>query len=73
MKLPVIFAAVAALVTGFVMTLKKPAPRPALGNIQYNKLLREQLARRNAEIAQQNTQLRRQVQITVVPIARGTR
>lgn len=66
-------AAVAALVTGFVMTLKKPAPRPALGNIQYNKLLREQLARRNAEITQQNTQLRRQVQITVVPIARGAR
>lgn len=66
-------AAVAALVTGFVMTLKKPAPRPALGNIQYNKLLREQLARRNADITQQNSQLRRQVQITVVPITRGAR
>ncbi len=66
-------AAVAALVTGFVMTLKKPAPRPALGNIQYNKLLREQLARRNADITQQNSQLRRQVQITVIPITRGAR
>jgi hypothetical protein len=64
-------AAAAALITGFVMTLKKPAPRPALGNIQYNKLLREQLARRNADITQQNAQLRRQVQITVVPIVRG--
>jgi hypothetical protein len=65
--------AAAALITGFVMTLKKPAPRPALGNIQYNRLLKEQVARRNTDIAQQNAQLRRQVQITVVPIARGTR
>ena len=66
-------ASLAALVTGFVMTLKKPSPRPALGNIQYNRLLREQLGRRNTEIAQQNAQLRRQVQITVVPIVRGAR
>jgi hypothetical protein len=63
-------AAGAALIAGFVMTLRKPAPRPALGNIQYNRLLREQLARRNTEIAQQNTQLRRQVQLTVVPVVR---
>jgi len=66
-------AAGAALITGFVMMLKKPAPRPALGNIQYNRLLREQLTRRNADIVQQNVQLRRQVQLTAVPIARGTR
>jgi hypothetical protein len=65
-------AAAAALVTGFVMMLKKPAPRPATANIQFNRLLKEQLARRNAEIAQQNAVLRRQVQITVVPIPRGT-
>jgi len=65
--------AAAALITGFVMTLKKPAPRPALGNIQFNRLLKEQLSRRNTDIAQQNAQLRRQVQITVVPIARRTR
>ena len=66
-------AAGAALITGFVMMLKKPAPRPALGNIQYNRLLKEQLARRNTDIAQQNAQRRRQVQLSVVPIARGTR
>ena len=41
----------AALVTGLVMTLRKPAPRPAQGNILYNRLLREQLVRRNTEIA----------------------
>lgn len=63
--------AAVALVTGFVMTLKKPAPQPALGNIQYNRLLKEQLARRNTDIAQQNAQLRRQVQLTVVPLPRG--
>jgi len=66
-------AAAAAIVTGFVMMLKKPAPRPAAANIQYNRLLKEQLARRNADVTQQNAQLRRQVQITVVPIPRGTR
>lgn len=66
-------AAGAALITGFVMMLKKPAPRPALGNIQYNRLLKEQLARRNADIAQQNAQLRRQVQLTAVPIPKGAR
>jgi hypothetical protein len=66
-------AAGAALITGFVMMLRKPAPRPALGNIQYNRLLREQLARRNSEIATQNAQLRRQVQLTAVPIPRGAR
>jgi len=65
-------AAAAAIVTGFVMMLKKPAPRPATANIQFNRLLKEQLARRNAEIVQQNAVLRRQVQITVVPIPRGT-
>jgi hypothetical protein len=64
-------AAAAAIVTGFVMMLKKPAPRPATANIQFNRLLEEQLARRNADIVQQNAQRRRQVQISVVPIPRG--
>lgn len=66
-------AAGAALITGFVMMLKKPAPRPALGNIQYNRLLKEQLARRNTEITLQNALLRRQVQLTAVPIPKVAR
>jgi hypothetical protein len=57
-----------ALVTGFVMMLRKPASRPAEGNILYNKLLREQIARRNQDIAQQNVTRRQQVQLTVVPL-----
>ena len=58
----------AALVTGFVMTLRKPAPRPAEGNILYNRLLREQITRRNEEIAKENVARRQQVQVTVVPL-----
>lgn len=59
------------VVAGFVMTLKKPAPQPARGNILYNSLLREQIARRNAEIAQENTRRRQQVALTIAPVARG--
>ena len=55
---------------GFIMTLKKPAPQPARGNILYNQLLREQIARRNTEIAQENTRRRQQVALSVVPVPR---
>jgi len=55
---------------GFVMTLKKPAPQPARGNILYNQLLRDQITRRNAEIAQENTRRRQQVSLTVAPLPR---
>src|SRR5256885_4950146 len=58
----------AALVTGFVMTLRKPAPRPAAANILYNRLLRDQIARRNQDIAKENLARRQQVQLTVVPL-----
>jgi len=58
------------VLAGFIMTLKKPAPQPARGNILYNSLLREQIARRNAEIAQENTRRRQQVALTVAPVAR---
>jgi len=61
------------VIAGFVMTLKKPAPQPARGNILYNQLLREQIARRNAEIAQENTRRRQQVALTVAPVQGGAR
>lgn len=64
---------VGALITGFVMTLKKPAPQPARANLLYNQLLREQLARRNQEIARENSTRRQQVQLTVIPMAGGGR
>ena len=59
------------VIAGFVMTLKKPAPQPARGNILYNQLLREQIARRNAEIAQENTRRRQQVALSVAPVSAG--
>ena len=58
----------AALITGFVMTLRKPAPRPAAANILYNRLLRDQIARRNQDIEKENVTRRQQVQLTVVPL-----
>src|SRR5216117_68242 len=58
----------AALVTGFVMMLRKPAARPAQGNILYNKLLHEQIARRNQDIAKENVTRRQQVQLTIAPL-----
>ncbi len=56
------------MVAGFVVTLRKPAPQAARGNILYNRLLREQLARRNADIAQDNVRRRQQVALRVVPL-----
>jgi hypothetical protein len=58
----------AALVTGIVMMLRKPAAQPAEANILYNRLLRDQLTRRNEDIAKENLARRRQVQLTVVPL-----
>ena len=61
----------AALLTGFVMTLRKPAPRPAAANILYNRLLRDQIARRNQDIAKENVARRQQVQLTLVPLPKS--
>src|SRR5437870_12381141 len=58
----------AALVTGLVMTLRKPAPRPAAASVLCNPLLRDRIARRNQEIAKENVARRQQVQLTVVPL-----
>lgn len=58
------------ILAGFIMTLRKPAPQPARGNILYNQLLREQIARRNTEITQENMRRRQQVALSVVPLPR---
>jgi len=63
-----------AAIVGLLATVKKPAPVPAQANILYNSLVREQLARRNAEIAAENASRRRQVKLGIVPQARrGTK
>ena len=64
---------IVTLGAGVVMTLRKPAPRPVEGNIQYNRLLREQLAQRNADIAKENVERRRQVTLAVVPLPKSRR
>jgi hypothetical protein len=59
------------VLAGFIMTLKKPAPQPARGNILYNQLLKEQISRRNSEIAQENTRRRQEVALSVVPVPKS--
>jgi hypothetical protein len=66
-RMPIIAVSTTTLLTGFVMSLRRPDPVPVPGNIQYNALLREQIARRNAEIAQENQTRRRQVLVTIEP------
>ncbi|HEY0351166.1 MAG TPA: tetratricopeptide repeat protein [Gemmatimonadales bacterium] len=60
-----------AALVGLLATMKKPAPVPARANILYNSLVREQLARRNAEIAAENASRRRQVKLAIVPQPRS--
>lgn len=62
----------ATLAAGIITTLKKPAPRPARANILYNRLLRDQIARRNEEITRENIARRQQVEIRVTPGAAGS-
>ncbi|HVE78219.1 MAG TPA: hypothetical protein VNA89_05140 [Gemmatimonadaceae bacterium] len=56
-----------SLLVGMLATMKRPAPIRPEANIRYNALLREQLARRNAEVAAENATRRRQVKLTVLP------
>jgi hypothetical protein len=56
---------VGTMTLGLLASLKRPAPIPAPANMRYNALVREQLARRNAELSAQNTARRRQVQLTI--------
>ena len=60
---------VSTTVVGLLATIRRPAPVPAPANIRYNALVREQLARRNAEIAAENERRRAQVQLTIAPLA----
>jgi tetratricopeptide (TPR) repeat protein len=62
-----------AALVGLLATMKKPAAVPARANILYNSLVREQLARRNAEIATENASRRRQVKLAIVPQQRSAR
>jgi tetratricopeptide (TPR) repeat protein len=58
---------VAALGTGLFVSLRRPEPRPSQTNILYNQLLRDLLARQNADIARENATRRLQTVLTVLP------
>ena len=60
------------LLTGFIMSLRKPDPRPVPANIRYNELLRQQIALANARTATENDVRRMQVQLTVLPLVAGS-
>ncbi len=51
---------------GLFLSLRKPDPVPVEANIDFNRLLREQLAAENSRIVEQNVARRRQVVLTVV-------
>jgi hypothetical protein len=61
----VISVASVSLAAGLLLSLRKPDPRPSPTNVLYNRLLRELLARRNLEIARDNTARRNQVLLVV--------
>lgn len=63
----------AVLVTGFVMSLKKPDPVPVPANILYNQLYRQRLAEENVDVAAENVRRRQQVMLTVVPVSERKR
>jgi hypothetical protein len=57
----------ATVASGIVLSLRPPEPRPSPTNIRYNSLLRDLLARRNADIARENAERRSKVLLTVTP------
>ena len=60
----------ASLATGLGLSLRTPEPRASPTNVLYNRLVRELLARRNAEIARENADRRRETRLTVRPVRR---
>ena len=58
---------VASLLTGLVLSIKKPDPRPVPSNVLYNQLLYQMVDDRNAQIAQENADRRRQVVLIIRP------
>jgi len=63
---------VAVLLTGLVLSIRQPDPRPVEANILHNQMLGQLIQARNQVIAEQNEQLRRQVRITVRPESGGS-
>jgi len=63
----VLVVGAAGLATGFALSLQPPPARTVQTAVLYNQLLRDQVARRNEEIAGENAARRLKVMITVTP------
>ena len=62
----------AALVAGFIMSIRKPDLQLVGANVRFNELLEQQLQERNTEIALDNEQRRLQTRVVIVPAPTGT-
>lgn len=71
-RAPIVGVGVAALVAGFIMSVRKPDPRLVEANVRFNELLEQQLEERNAEIALDNAERHRQTRVVVVPVVAGS-
>jgi hypothetical protein len=65
---PLLVVSGSALLVGGLAVAQKPAPVPNTANIRYNNLVKEQLAKQNAEIAKENVRRRTETRLTVTEI-----
>jgi hypothetical protein len=65
---PLLVVSGSALLVGGLAVAQKPAPVPNTANIRYNNLVKEQLAKQNAEITKENARRRTEVRIKVAEI-----
>jgi len=68
---PLVIASAGAILVGGLAVAQKPAPVPNTANIRYNNLVKEQLAKQNADIAKENVRRRTQVRLTITEEARA--
>ncbi len=64
---------VGVLATGLAASLRQPELEPVVANIEFNRLLRQQLAAENATRTSGNAALRRQVVLTITPVGQENR
>jgi hypothetical protein len=65
---PLLIVSGSALLVGGLAVAQKPAPVPNTANIRYNNLVKEQLAKQNAEITKENARRRTEVRLKIAGI-----
>ncbi len=66
---PLLIVSGSALLVGGLAVAKKPAAVPNTANIRYNNLVKEQLAKQNAEIVKENARRRTEVRLAITVLA----